>query len=86
MNSWGVVSSFPFLVGHILQIKHFPLDTMPRRDTNNAEEVKIVELDLDLFHLMWVIMKVFLASLPAFIGAVIVYSMIVNLVLSSIGS
>lgn len=59
---------------------------MPRRDTNNAEEVKIVELDLDLFHLMWVIMKVFLASLPAFIGAVIVYSMIVNLVLSSIGS
>lgn len=57
---------------------------MAQRD-RDAEEVKIVELDLGLFHLMWVITKVFIASLPALIGAVIVWTLIARALFDAIG-
>lgn len=57
------------------------MSPMAQTQKDDAEEVKIVELDLDLFHLMWVILKVFIASLPALIGAMIVYTLIVSAII-----
>lgn len=58
---------------------------MAQAQRDDAEEVKIVELDLDLFHLMWVILKVFVASLPALIGALIIYGLLIRAFISSVG-
>jgi hypothetical protein len=58
---------------------------MAQTQRDEAEEVKIVELDLGLFHLMWVILKIFVASLPAFAGAIIIYGLLIRWVISSIG-
>lgn len=56
---------------------------MARR--NETEDRVIVEkLDLDLGHLIWLIMKIFIASIPALILAILVYVMLFN-VLSSLG-
>jgi hypothetical protein len=45
---------------------------------SEPEEVKVVEFDVDLLHLTWVITKVFIASLPAVIAAAIAWTLIIG--------